>query len=779
MLLGQATPMKKRSLVTTDGLATSAPEPLDAAAQLRALRLEALAQFVPLLAAAAVLSNLVIAATLWDRERPVVLGAWTLVTIAAAWLVTRRIQGNALLFVRRDVPRRIAIENGLMMALLAALWSSLPVSLYAHLPDDLQTIVAGTVCAMMCGALAIATAPLVAMGWAATLTLGLAIGVIAGGDRYWLAMALSVVLHCGFIFVVVQRIHGLSRTHAAGLAANQVESAASARLMREYEEQGSSFLWQTGADHVLSYASPGIAALVGRPSGQLVGTTLPALIGGSQTLGAALAAHAPFATVEVDIDVGGQRRVIAFSGAPVIDSAGVFHGYRGSCSDITVTRSSERRLRQLASLDVLTELPNRLRMRELLGEALLTSRATGRPCCILMLDLDGFKPVNDTFGHPKGDVVLKTVAARLVAAVGTQGIVGRLGGDEFGVVLHDARNRRAVGDLAASLIEAVSEPYVLDRSSVRIGLSIGSATGPIDGDTVDELIRKGDLALYEAKKAGRRTYRAFEQSMQTEAENRLKLEHDLRQALSLGQFHIAYQPLIHARSQEVVGFEALLRWQHPTRGNISPAVFVPLAEEAGLIQDIGEWVLRTATRDCANWPAPVSVAVNLSPLQLQLAHLPAMISDALARARLSANRLEVEVTESVFMGDSDASLDVLRRIRALGVRIALDDFGTGYSSLGYLNRTIFNKLKIDGSFVRDSATRSETVSIIQAIVTLANCFQMTITAEGIETQDDYRRMTEFGCHQMQGYLFGRPVPYARATELVGTARGEAERLARA
>ena len=778
MLLGPATPMKKRSLVTADET-MAASEPLDAAAQLRALRLEALAQFAPLLAAAAVLSNLVITATLWHRERPMLLGAWTLLTIASAWLVTRRIHGNALLYVRRDVPRRIAIENGLMMALLAALWASLPVSLYAHLPDDLRTIVAGTVCAMMCGALAIATAPVVAMGWAGTLTLGLAIGVVAADDRYWLAMALSVVLHCGFIVVVVRRIDGLSRAHFDRLAATRVESATATRLMRDYEEQGSSFLWQTGAGHVLSYASPGIAVLVGRPSGQLVGTTLPALIGGSQALGAALASHAPFADIEVDIDAGNHHRVIAFSGAPVIDPAGLFHGYRGSCSDVTIARTSERRLRQLASLDVLTELPNRLRMRELLGEALLTSRATGQPCGILMLDLDGFKPVNDTFGHPKGDAVLKTVAVRLVEAVGALGIVGRLGGDEFGVVLHDARHRRAVRDLAETLIATISEPYPLDKASVRIGLSIGSAAGPLDGDTIDELIRKADLALYEAKKAGRRTYRAFERSMQTEAENRLKLEHDLRQALALGQFSLAYQPLIAARSQEVVGFEALLRWQHPTRGPISPAVFVPLAEEAGLIQEIGEWVLRTATRDCATWPTPVSVAVNLSPLQLKLTHLPAMVSDALARARLSANRLEVEVTETVFMGDSDASLDVLRRLRALGVRIALDDFGTGYSSLGYLNRTIFNKLKIDGSFVRDSATRPETVSIIQAIVTLANCFQMTITAEGVETQDDYRRMTEFGCHQMQGYLFGRPVPYARATELVGTVRGEAERLARA
>jgi diguanylate cyclase (GGDEF)-like protein len=420
-----------------------------------------------------------------------------------------------------------------------------------------------------------------------------------------------------------------------------------------------------------------------------------------------------------------------------------------------------------------------MRMRELLGEALLSARASGRPCGILLLDLDGFKPVNDTFGHPKGDAVLKTVAERLVAQIGPHGIVGRLGGDEFGVVLHDAQNRKVIGELADVLITQISTPYVLDGVSVRIGVSVGGAFGPVDGDTVDELIKKADMALYEAKAAGRGVYRQFERSMQTEAENRLRLEHDLRLALQLNQFRLYYQPLIDSQTQAVKGFEALIRWQHPVRGFVSPADFVPLAEEIGLIHEIGEWVARTAIKDCARWPAPISVAVNISPIQLLSPALPAMISDALSSAKLPANRLELEVTESVFLRDSDGSLDVLRRLRALGVRIALDDFGTGYSSLGYLNRTIFNKLKIDGSFVRGAAVRSETISIIQAIVTLANCFQMTITAEGVETQEDYRRMADLGCHQMQGYLFGRPVPFERATELVGTHWSEARRLASA
>ena len=728
--------MKRRALVAGNDGDVTQFEPLDGKAQLRALRTEALGQFAPLLAAAAALSAIVIVATLWERVSHSALLGWTATTIACAWLMTRRLQDNAARYLRRTVPGRVVLENGAIVALTAILWSVVPVTLYARQANDIQTVIACTTCALMCGALAIATAPIAALLWAGALTIAIEAAVWASGDRFRFAMMLSVLLHFGFIAIVVRRIAVLACAQAHRLASQQTETDAAVRLMREYEERGTSSLWQTDGEHKLSYASPALASLLGRPVAQLVGVPLPALLGGSAALGSALLARSPFSGVEVEAEIGGDgRHALAFSGTPLTGPQGQFAGFRGSCTDVTETRSSERRFRQLASLDVLTELPNRTRMRELLGEALLQARASGTPCGILMLDLDGFKPVNDTFGHPKGDQVLKAVAGRLVAALGDRGIVGRLGGDEFAIVLHDAPNQRVIRDLGEALIAAVSEPYPVDTVSVRIGLSVGSAFGPIDGDTVDDLVKKADLALYEAKAQGRGTYRHFEQSMQTEADDRLKLEHDLRQALPLNQL--------------------------------------------GLIHEIGEWVMRTAARDCARWPAPISVAVNLSPVQLQSPHVPAMVSDALARARLPANRLEVEVTEGVFMGDSDGAIDVLRRLRALGVRIALDDFGTGYSSLGYLNRTIFNKLKIDGSFVRGAATRPETTSIIQAIVTLANCFQMTITAEGVETQDDYKRMASLGCHQMQGYLFGRPVPFERATAVVGNRWSEADRLARA
>jgi diguanylate cyclase (GGDEF)-like protein len=779
MLYTPARKTKKRSLVQADAGAPVVEEAISPLAHLRATRIEALAQFAPLLAGAVVLSCFVLATILFGRIETSHLVGWSLLVIASSWIMVRRLENNALLYVRREPPKHALIESGLLIGIVAGAWAAIPVAVYRAQPDDIQTVLVGAICAMMCGALAIAAVPIAAMIWAGILAVGLGVALHLGGDRFSLPLSLLVLFHFGFISAVIRRNATLLADRADREARQQVDVASATRLMREYEERGTSCLWQTDATHILTYATPSIAALLGRPLNRLIGSALPALIGGSGALGSAMLGRAAFGGIEVEFGEGRNRRSVAFSGTPIVDSAGGFLGFRGSCSDVTETRSSERRLRQLASLDVLTELPNRMRMRELLGEALLSARASGRPCGMLLLDLDGFKPVNDTFGHPKGDAVLKTVAERLVSQIGGYGIVGRLGGDEFGIVLHDAQNRKAVFELAEAMIAQISEPYVLDGVSVRIGVSIGGAFGPIDGDTVDDLVKKADLALYEAKAAGRGTYRQFERSMQTEAENRLRLEHDLRLALQLNQFRLYYQPLIDSQTQEVKGFEALIRWQHPVRGFVSPADFVPLAEEVGLIHELGEWVARTAIKDCAQWPSPISVAVNLSPLQLLSPGLPAMISDALARAKLPANRLELEVTESVFLQDSDGSLDVLRRLRALGVRIALDDFGTGYSSLGYLNRTIFNKLKIDGSFVRGAAHRSETVSIIQAIVTLANCFGMMITAEGVETQDDYRRMVELGCHQMQGYLFGRPVPFERATELVGTHWSEARRLASA
>jgi EAL domain-containing protein (putative c-di-GMP-specific phosphodiesterase class I) len=307
---------------------------------------------------------------------------------------------------------------------------------------------------------------------------------------------------------------------------------------------------------------------------------------------------------------------------------------------------------------------------------------------------------------------------------------------------------------------------MIDQIEIRIGVSIGCAFGPIDGATVDDLILKADLALYEAKGAGRGIARYFSSELQSEQEDRVRLESDLRQALELKQFHLAFQPLVNARNQKLVGFEALIRWNHPQRGFVPPNIFIPVAEECGLMGAIGEFVIDESCRAVAQWPEPITVALNISPKQLAQPGLVNLVSQSLARYKLPANRIELEVTEGVFLGDSHQMLDVLARLRGLGVGIALDDFGTGYSSIGYLNKAVFHKLKIDGSFVRAAGTQPGNVAIIQSIVQLAKSFRMTVTAEGVETAEDFERMRDLGCDVIQGYLFGRPLSFDRANQMV-------------
>ena len=297
-------------------------------------------------------------------------------------------------------------------------------------------------------------------------------------------------------------------------------------------------------------------------------------------------------------------------------------------------------------------------------------------------------------------------------------------------------------------------------------MSIGCAFGPIDGATVDDLILKADLALYQAKDAGRGCARYFSSELQSEQEDRVRLESDLRAAIASKQFHLAFQPLVNAKTQKLVGFEALIRWNHPQRGFVPPNVFIPVAEESGLMPAIGEWVIDETCRAVATWPEPITVALNISPKQIVLPNLPNVVSEALSRYKLAGNRLELEVTEGVFLGDNGATLDTLKRLRQLGVGIALDDFGTGYSSIGYLNKAVFHKLKIDGSFVREAGTRPENVAIIQSIVQLAKSFRMSVTAEGVETAEDFERMRDLGCDTIQGYLFGKPLSYERANQMV-------------
>lgn len=430
--------------------------------------------------------------------------------------------------------------------------------------------------------------------------------------------------------------------------------------------------------------------------------------------------------------------------------------------DITEQRQRLAQIAFHARHDPLTGLPNRLAMRDELQRQLLRN-ARGDELAVLCMDLDRFKAVNDKFGHAVGDTLLIQVADRLRGHARGTDFVVRLGGDEFAVFQCGTQQPVSSTSLARRLIAALSEPFDLGGQVAQIGVSVGIALAPFDGDTPDALLKSADLALYRAKAAGRGTLRFFEPGMDAKAQNRRALEGDLRQALEQGQLHLAYQPQVDAKTGQVTGVEALLRWTHPTRGNIPPVEFIALAEETGLIVPIGEWVLAQACRDALQWPAHVRIAVNVSAVQFTRRALLNEVMAALRGAAgpgLSPARLEIEITESVMIQDQKQALGLLTELRAMGVRVAMDDFGTGYSSLSYLRSFAFDRIKIDRSFVHDVVNNPGARAIVRAIAGLGASLGMAVTAEGVETQEQFAVMQAENCSEVQGYLFSKPQPAA-------------------
>ncbi|UHC19527.1 EAL domain-containing protein [Methylobacterium currus] len=432
-------------------------------------------------------------------------------------------------------------------------------------------------------------------------------------------------------------------------------------------------------------------------------------------------------------------------------------GWAVTLEDISARKANEARADEVARLDPLTGLPNRLLLRERLTEALARLQRTGDAFALLLIDLDRFKPVNDTLGHPIGDALLEKVADRLRSTVRPTDTVARVGGDEFVILQNGVREAADTQALARRLVDLIGRTYMVEGHLLTIGASVGAAFAPGDGTESDKLLKNADLALYRAKLDGRGTYRFFEPEMDARMQARRKLELDMRQALARREFQLHYQPQLHLESDRITGCEALIRWRHPERGMISPLDFIPLAEEIGLIVPIGEWVIRQACRDAMTWPAHMSVAVNVSPAQFKSDRLVEMIISALATSGLPARRLEVEITEGVLLQQNERTLQTLHRLRELGVRVSMDDFGTGYSSLSYLQSFPFDKIKIDRSFVKDLATKPDGEAIIRAVAGLGKSLGMTTVAEGVETPEQLQRIRLEGCTDVQGYLISKPI----------------------
>ena len=537
-------------------------------------------------------------------------------------------------------------------------------------------------------------------------------------------------------------------------------------LLQNYEETRQGWFWSTNEKGHLTYLTESVAQVLGKNTEALIGRPFTDLFidlkhseENQRTLPFILTKQSQFMELQLQAAVADDdERWWAVSGSPQFDQDGTFKGYRGSGTDITSQRQSVEDTARMAMFDSLTGLANRASMSKTLETTLTTFHHKKRTCSIMMLDLDRFKIVNDTLGHLAGDLLLKHVAKRLLKAVGEAGEVSRIGGDEFQILLPDWENRSKLGELATTIISDLSQPYTIEGCRCIIGASIGIAMSPFDGVSSEQLVRSADLALYAAKGGGRGRFKFFDQDLQQAAKDRRVLEDDLRDALEKNEISLFYQPIVNASDNTVSGFEALMRWNHSVRGPISPAQFIPIAEDANLIGKLGEWALQKACEDAAKWPGNVRVAVNVSPIQFADDRLPKLVRRALKNSGLQPNRLELEITESVFLGESNETEEMFKELKEIGVRLALDDFGTGYSSLSYLQTAPFDKIKIDQSFVRGAnEPDSRNGAIIAAIVALAGALNMETTAEGIEALDELEWIRDLRVSHVQGYVYSMPV----------------------
>jgi diguanylate cyclase (GGDEF)-like protein/PAS domain S-box-containing protein len=610
------------------------------------------------------------------------------------------------------------------------------------------------------------TSPVSVLIYIAILGFGATVSLALQGE--WQAVCGAILFTIASLVATVQIRSTFVKARLAEAAVIEKEAVVSL-LLREFEENEADWLWEVDPARRLRSVSPRFAFALGRSQPDVEGKPLLEMISGRNwesgqfpaslhDLAERLKNRENFSNMLVQVLILGEERWWELSGTPMRDEQGRFTGFRGVGSDVTEQRKSSEKIAYLARYDTLTQLPNRLHLTEALGEALRYSVQWRTRCALLMVDLDRFKAINDSLGHMTGDKLLGQVSARLQALMGENQMCGRLGGDEFAIVIRDASTPGVIRNLARQVIDRLSEPYQVDHHTLYVGASVGSAEGPRDGNSVEEMMRNADLALYRAKDMGGGEHCRFEQELHASAEERRSLEASLRKALGRDEMILHYQPVVDARSEKVVGFEALVRWNSAEHGFVSPGKFIPLAEDTRLIVPIGQWVMRQACHEARNWPEDIKVNVNVSPEQLLEPGFHEEVVQALAVTGLRPERLEIEVTESIFLRDASVARNALEQVMALGCSVALDDFGTGYSSLGYLRKLRFSTIKVDRTFVQGAAQGSaESLAIINAVVAMAQSLKMTTTAEGVETVEEAELIRNLGCDKIQGFYFGRPM----------------------
>ena len=673
----------------------------------------------------------------------------------------------AMAAVRRYKPHldmSASIERGrygaaIVAALLGAAWGAIPVILFAASDPWQRLIVLAALAATMADVFLLGTILSVCVAFLVPLLMGACLGIArAGNPGTAVLLGLMVCLACVVIAALRRQGRLAARRIGDGLLADDLDETIDSLLLN-VDEKTSDWTFDLDPARRLRGVSGVVAKAAGQTIDELEGARFVSLFRGGRAVRAAIAERQPFRDELVDIATDGTQIWWRVSGKPVYDHSGAFLGYRGVGTDITEARRAEERIAYLASFDPLTSLANRGQFQAHVTRECEAAATDGHWRALLYMDLDGFKTVNDSFGHAAGDALLKDVAQRLRTCIPPGALLARLGGDEFAIWLTTATPARAE-TLADAIIEFVNTPFDLYGTPISIGVSIGIAFTPKHGVDPDILLGRADLALYRAKAEGKGSFRVFVEAYELSLIERRKLQSDLQLAIARQEFELHYQPLVDLTYGTIVGFEALIRWQSPTRGFVSPADFVPAAEVSGHIHAIGHWVLMQACKDAAAWPDNISIAINVSPQQVRTPDFAQTVFVALRASGLPPTRLEIEVTEGVFLDASPAAMSNLRALRARGIRIALDDFGTGYSSLSYLINFPVDKIKIDRSFVRDCATRHENQTIVDAILTIARKLSIHVTAEGVETVEQALALKSRRCDDIQGYLFSKPRPLA-------------------
>jgi diguanylate cyclase (GGDEF)-like protein len=663
---------------------------------------------------------------------------------------------------RTPVKRMVIIS-----AILGVLWGIIPI---VALPEA-STIARVAVFAAMGGIVyvtgfGLSVLPQAAVAFLLPVIVGLALAV-AGldyGTEGLVFAALLVVCTLAIAVVALRSVRGFVRRVSLE-ATVRGQQEVIGLLLKDFEAAGCDWLWAFDDRGAITGPSDRFAAASTAEKSALEGADFIEFLRSVGTANDPVIAdikqrvmlREPFSDLQLKLRGGDGEHWWRLTGKPAIDDFGDYAGYIGTAADITAEKLAEKRVNFLAHNDTLTGLLNRAKFTEQLKLSVARLERYGSPFSILFLDLDQFKLVNDSRGHLIGDRLLTEVSKRIRSSIREADVAARLGGDEFAILVNNNCSSEETAALAARLVKAVGEPYEFEDEHVSIGVSIGIAMAPINGIRPDQLLRNADLALYRAKAEGRGVYRFFESQMDSDVRERRILELELREALKDGEFVLFYQPLISTENNEATGFEALVRWNHPIRGVVPPAEFIPIAEQSGLIKQIGDWTIREACNAAVRWPNDLLVAVNLSAKHFQLSDIAQVVRQALKESGLPPHRLELEITESLLIDRPDQVIEKLTEIKNLGVTIAMDDFGTGYSSLSYLLKFPFDKIKIDKSFVTASSEDTVARDILRTIASLGRTLKISITAEGVETVEQVEFLRDIACHQLQGFYFAKPL----------------------